>query len=142
MRLGIEVRPEDIHMADPAGAFAFGQDPGAIQDYLSKYVSPGDPVVLSRTEAFVDGEERVFYVVGHDGYSVGVTSSPFGWSMFSALKVGTRRVSWPIRIEGLHVESVCTFAGFTSVSQRAGLGGCGVWLGVGVCGLGRFVYEG
>jgi hypothetical protein len=142
MRSGLEVRGDDVHKSDPAGMFIFRESAILVQDYLRAHVAPGDPVLLTRREAFVDGEPRTFYVIEHSGNLVGVTSVSFGGIMFSVLRANAHwNVRWPCRIEGLHVESVDTVAGLPSVGRQAGLGGCGTWLGVRVSGLGRFTFE-
>jgi hypothetical protein len=142
MRTALEVRGEDIHKDDPAGTFVIRESPIRLQDYIRTSVGPGDPVILCHKEAIIDGEPRTFYSVEHDGNPVGVTSTSFGAVLFSVLKVSGRwEVKWPLRIEGLHVESVDTVAGSPTTSRAAGLGGCGVWLRVRVYGMGRFVRE-
>lgn len=141
MRTGIEVRGEDVHKADPAGAFLVSESPLAVQDYLGSQIRIGDPVVLKLREAFVEGEPRVFYVIEHRGNPVGVTSLGFGGILFSALRQHSRKVSWPIQLDGLHVDGVDTVAGLPSVSRQAGLGGCGTWLRIRIAGLGQFTYD-
>lgn len=142
MRTGLEVRGEDVHRDDPAGAFVIRESPIALQDYIRTDIKQGDPVVLRRRFAIVDGEDRAFYLIEHNGKPVGVTSTFFGGTLFSVLKIHAGwEVKWPIRIEGLHVESIDTVAGLPTTSRAAGLGGCGVWLRVRVYGLGRFVFE-
>jgi hypothetical protein len=142
MRTGLEVRGEDVHKDAPAGAAVIRESPIAVQDYIRTSVTPGDPVVLSRKFAIIDGEDRAFYVIEHQGRPVGVTSVLFGGVLFSVLRINAGwAVKWPTRIEGLHVESVDTVAGLPTISRSAGMGGCGVWLRVRVYGLGRFVFE-
>ncbi len=143
MRTGLEVRGEDVHKDEPAGAFVIRDSPIAVQDYIRTVVAPGDPVVLSRKFAIIEGEDRTFYVIEHQGKAVGVTSVFFGGVLFSVLRINAKwEVKWPTRIEGLHVESLDTVAGLPTIGRSAGLGGCGVWLRVRVHGLGRFVFEG
>lgn len=142
MRTGLEVRGEDVHRDDPAGGFVIRESPIALQDYIRTAVKPGDPVVLMRRFAIVDGEDRAFYLIEHNGKPVGVTSTSFGGTLLSVLRINAGwEVKWPSRIEGLHVESIDTVAGLPTASRAAGLGGCGVWLRVRVYGLGRFVFE-
>ena len=43
MRLAIEVRGDDVHKDDPAGAFLICESPIAIQDYIRTVVRPGAP---------------------------------------------------------------------------------------------------
>ena len=142
MRTGLEVRGDDVHKDDPAGAFVLSESPIALQDYIQIAVKPGDSVVLSRRFAIIDGEDRTFYLIQHNDREVGITSKLFGGMLFSVLRINQGwEVKWPSRIEGLHVESIDTVAGLPTISRAAGLGGCGVWLRVRVCGLGRFVFE-
>ena len=142
MRSALEVRGDDVHKSEPAGMFILRESAIAVQDYLRVHVGLGDQVVLTRREAFVEGEPRTFYVIEHRGNPVGVTSMSFGGIMFSALRVNAHwNVKWPCRIEGLHVEGVDTVAGLPTIGRQAGLGGCGTWLRVRISGLGRFMFE-
>ncbi|MGA2721585.1 MAG: UvrD-helicase domain-containing protein [Bryobacteraceae bacterium] len=142
MRSAIEVRGEDVLKDVPAGVFLISGDPIVLQDYIRTQVKPGDPVVLHRTQAIIEGQTRIFYSIEHNGIAVGITSMSFGATLFSVLKVNAHwNVKWPLRIEGLHVEAVDTAAGLPMVSRAARLGGCGVWLRVRVYGLGRFIRE-
>lgn len=141
-RRGIEVRGDDVDSDEPPGTFVFSRQPQEVQDYLTSCVEIGDEVVLQRREEFIEGAPRMFYVIEHKGYEVGVTSLPFGRVLYSYLKVGPGwEINWPVRISGLHVEGTETVAGLPGASLRAGLGGCGVWLRVRISGLGLFEYE-
>lgn len=142
MRTGIEVRGEDVDSTEPAGAVIIsGLRPVVIQDYIRGIVKIGDQVLLKRVETFTSGEPRTFYVIEHRGTPVGVTSCSFGSVLFSVLKINRRwEIRWPTQIEGLHVEGIDTVAGLPSISRRAGLGGCGVWLRVRVYGLGKLAF--
>jgi hypothetical protein len=141
-RSGIEVRGDDVDKNDPPGTFVINQRPQDVQDYLISTVNIGDEVALHCREEFIDGEARKFYAIEHNGFPVGVTSLAFGRVLYSCLKVRAGwNVNWPIRIRGLHIESIETVAGLPSSSLRAGLGGCGVWLRVRISGFGLFEYE-
>lgn len=141
-RLGIEVRGDDTHRDNPAGSFVIDEEPARVQSYLREKVRPGDPVRLQRTVGWVDGDEHIFYEIVHGNQRVGVTSVGFGGVLFSLLKISRKwDVSWPVAIEGLHVESVDTVAGTAASGVKASLGPSGVWLRVRVVGLGRFVFE-
>lgn len=143
MRSAIEFRGDDVDKSEPPGMFIVRADPRPIQNYLRENVQPGDPVVLSRTQQFIDGELRMFYAIEHEGNLVGVTSESFGAIMFSVLRAHTGwDIRWPIKIHGLRAEGVDTVAGLQSSTLRADLGGCGVWLRLRVCGLGVFEHEG
>lgn len=142
MRNAIEVRGDDVLKDVPAGKFLIPGDPITLQHYIRTQVMPGDPVVLHRKQAIIEGQTRVFYSIEHNGTAVGVTSMSFGATLFSVLKVNAGwNVEWPVRIEGLHVEDVDTAVGLPMVSRDVHIGGCGVWLRVRVYGLGRFVRE-
>jgi hypothetical protein len=144
MRTGIEVRGDDVHKDDPAGEFILrDRSPILLQDYIRTEIKSGDPVVLTRKDGMIEGEPKIFYAIQHNGMEVGVTNVSFGAIMYRVLKINHQwNINWPVRIEGLHVEYTDTVAGLATVSRRAGLGGCGVWLRVRVHGIGRFVYEG
>jgi hypothetical protein len=141
-RTGIEVRGDDVDKNEPPGVFVIRKRSQDVQDYLRANIKAGDGVVLLCKDEFIDGELRKFYAIEHKGNLVGVTSVSFGRALFSLLKINAGwEVNWPVRITGLHVEGVDTVAGLPSSSQRAGLGGCGVWLRVRISGLGIFEYE-
>jgi superfamily I DNA/RNA helicase len=141
-RFGIEVRGDDTHRDDPAGAIVIDEEPARVQNYLREKVLPGDPVHLHRKVGWVDGDERTFYAIVHGDQPVGITSARFGGALFSLLKINRKwDVSWPAAIAGLHVESIDTVAGTEASGLRAGLGPSAIWLRVRVVGLGRFVFE-
>lgn len=134
----IEVRGGDVDRTSPPGTFVFEAGAGDLQRYLCAAVKPGDPVELHLQKS----NDRAFYVVEHDGRSIGVTSEGFGGILFGILKINRGwQVNWPVRIEGLHVESLDTVAGSEAASRSAGLGTAGVWLRPRVFGLGSLIFE-
>lgn len=139
-RFGIEVRGDDVHHMHPGGAYMTDVDQAeAIQEYLVKSISPGDPVELELHKASKVGLPRAFYHIIHDGNVVGVTSEEFASDLYSIMKVnGAWEVRWPEGITGLHVEFVDTVAGTSAAGSNAGLGPTGIWLRPRVAGMGTF----
>jgi hypothetical protein len=135
----LEVRGDDTHKEDPAGAFQVkGYNPKQIQEYISGNVKPADPVTLNRLATIeADGEELVFYTIHHQDELVGITSEFFGATLYRILKRNSGwQVRWPKAIEQLRVEAIDSVAGTGAASERAALGSCGLWLRVRVRGLG------
>jgi hypothetical protein len=142
MTLGYEVRGEDLHSADPVGAFMVLEESVAdTQDYLANSVAAGDELEAELVARSTSGANRAFYAVSHKGRVVGVTSEAFGQLLYRTLKISHRwHVTWPTRLEGLRVECVDTVAGTEAASQRAGLGVSGMWLRVRAFGLAQLRY--
>jgi hypothetical protein len=138
----VEMRGDDVDREEPPGALLLGGDTVSIQRYLRESVRPGDPVELRLVKATAVGDPLAFYAIEHDGSAIGLTSRRFGETLFRILKISpTWKVNWPVRIEGIHVESVDSVAGTAVASHRAGLGQSGLWLRPRVFGLGDLVFE-
>jgi hypothetical protein len=133
--LEIEVAGRDTHSLDPAGGWLLETDVAETQAYLAASVRTGDPVTLRLLDQRVGDDPLAFYAIYHAGHGVGLTSAGFGRLLGRTLG-SRRRVVWPQRIEGLHVELVDTVAGDASVGRTHGLGSCGMWLRIRVFGLG------
>jgi len=134
----VEVRGGDIDRAFPPGTFVFDADARELQRYLRSDVANGDPVTLRLQKS----NGRAFYLVEHDGRAIAVTSEVFGGILFAILKINRGwEVNWPVRIEGLHVESLDTVAGSEAASRSAGLGSAGIWLRPRIFGLGTLVFQ-
>ena len=134
----IEVRGDDAHALEPAGAFIEEFDVLEAQTAL-KQTSVGDAVTLRLKMANnLEGAPRAFYVIEREGLPIGVTGERFGADLYAALKV--RRgwdVKWPQRIEGLTLEGVDSVAGLPASARKHGLGSQGLWLRARVSGLGK-----
>lgn len=143
-RWGIEMRGNDVHDMHPGGAFMTDEGRAVeVQEYLVKFVSPGDPVDLKLHKASKVGLPRAFYHVHHDGNVIGVTSEEFGADLHSVIKVNDRwEVRWPSGISDLHVEFLDTVAGTSAAGSNAGLGPSGIWLRPRVAGMGTFDWNG
>jgi UvrD/REP helicase N-terminal domain/UvrD-like helicase C-terminal domain len=138
----VEMRGGDVDRDEPPGAYLLDGDPVTIQRYLRESVRAGDPVGLRLAKATVAGDPLAFYVVEHDGTAIGITSYRFAEMLFRVLKISsTWKVNWPVRIDGVHIESVDTVAGTPVASRRAGLSQSGLWLRPRVFGLGDIVFE-
>jgi hypothetical protein len=131
----IEVTGQDAHAVHPAGTWLLKGQPVEVQEYLGSEVHAGDPVELQLIEGRMDDNSSVHYGICHQGHVVGLTSEGFGRSLGQVLG-GRPHISWPQRIEGLHVELVDTVAGDVSVGRAHGLGNSGMWLRARVFGLG------
>jgi len=138
----IEVKGDDADSTHPAGAlFVKDADPKGIQTYM-RTIRPGDPVSLGIIKHSEDGQPRVSYAIKHNERVVGVTSDHFGASLLRMLKISPSwRVSWPLRIDDLHVEALDSVAGTAAMSHKCGLGISGIWLRVRVAGFGDLVFE-
>lgn len=145
MTTDFEIRPDDAHADEPAGAYILEGNVAAIQDYLTEKVKPGDVVSLRRLCETQTGEPRAYYCIEHQGFSIGVTGDRFSFLLYSVLKTSkTWKVTWPVAIEGVRVEGVDTVAGNPSAGRTRGLGETGLWLRVRMVGLGslRFPKKG
>lgn len=142
----LELRGNDIHAVDPAGAFGFEGDVPGIQRYIEESVRIGDEVELHCTDITTQDEMRQkHFIVYHSGRCVGITSG----EAFQALRIaltppkvwGKFEIRWPARISGLHVEVIDTVAGSPATSRKYGLGISGLWLRVRVAGLGNLHFK-
>jgi superfamily I DNA/RNA helicase len=138
----VEVRGEDVHYLDPAGTFVISHEPVKLQEYIRAAVNPGDPVTLNRKFHHVEGQRRTFYVVEHDGRSVGITSDRFAAELFGILNINAGwEVMWPAQITKLRVQAIDSVAGVRSESLVPGFSNGNVWLRVRVVGLGDLVFD-
>ncbi len=139
----VEIRPGDVDSQYPPGSDrAPDEDPVAIQRYLSDQVNVGDPVTLEFISGTTRGTPCVYYRITHDGQFIGITSERFGEDLASRLGAGnnnwTRRMRWPMKISGIHVDAVATMgSGSEAVTANAELGRSGLWLYPRVIGLGH-----
>ena len=142
MTLEFEVRGNDAHSADPAGGFMFtAQQIAETQDYIQSSVNPGDELEVELLARSRDGTNRAFYSLRHRARVVGITSETFAELLYRTLKVSGRwKVTWPERLEGVHVECIDTVAGTEASSLRGGLGVSGMWLRVRPFGLAKLQY--
>ncbi len=132
----IEVCGDDIHGADPAGAWLIDTPVEDTQQYLRTQVVPGDAVTLELISATAAPAEH--YRVMHNKRPIGITSEAFGLTLGRALGGGRR---FPDRIERVNVESVDTVAGNEAEGRKHGLGPSGLWSRVRVNGLGELRYN-
>jgi len=138
----IECRASDVHKEDPAGGFVVKFDARRAQDYLATSVKVGDPIILSKVLATVEGAPRVFYAIQHNSELVGVTSDMFGAALLRALSIHRRwQVRWPERIENLRIDAIDTVAGSEAAGITAGLGCSGLWLRARINGLGSLKFR-
>lgn len=138
----IEVRGDDVHHHDPAGAFVAEGDPVEFQEYIRATVKNGDPVSLKRKFHVIDGERRTFYMIEHNGHVVGITNELFGRDAFNILRINQGwEVLWPARIDGLRVQATDTVAGLQNARLMPGFGNGSVWLRVRALGLGTLVFD-
>lgn len=133
--LGVEIRPDDVNIGNPAGTMGFHAEAREIQSYLATVVRGGDPVVLVQLTG-VPPEDVPRYIVEHGGHHIGVTSGIFATTLRSLFPGRDRRL--PTRIEGLRMDSVETVVGREVAGVNAGLGWSGIWLRPRILGLGRF----
>lgn len=135
----IELRGDDSHALDPAGAFVHRFDVGAAQKHLLGEVRVGDPVTLElQMTRNTEGAPRAFYVIQHEDQPIGITGEAFGGDLYAVLKARPgRKVNWPQTIENLFIEGVDSVAGLPATSQKHGLGPNGLWLRARVSGLGK-----
>jgi hypothetical protein len=143
MRNGMEASELDVCHEMPAGIREPFADPSETQCYLLEFVRPGDEVDLRRLHDLpVSPTETPQYGIFHGNRPIGETSEPFRRNLWRLLKrYHSYEVrQWPDRITGLRIDSLETVAGFTSITERHGMGDRGVWLSPRLCGLGRFVW--
>lgn len=136
---GMEIRPGDVNLEEPAGAIGFRKDPRGIQNHLATAVREGDPVMLVRLHE-PTSEELPRYAVDHGGQLIGVTSESFAKALRTLLPGRNRRL--PPVIKNLRIEGVETVVGREAAGINAGLGWSGVWLRPRIAGLGRFDWTG
>lgn len=141
--LEFEVRGDDVHSADPAGAFMVeGVSVADTQDYIADQVRPGDALQLELIGRANSGSPRAYYAVKHRGRIVGVSSERFANLLHQTLKINSRwEVRWPVRFDDVHVECVDTVAGTEGTSLKSGLGASGIWLRVRPFGLAGIVHQ-
>jgi superfamily I DNA/RNA helicase len=140
---GIEIRELDVCHEYPAGLRDGGvdADPAAVQRYLEKSVHPGDAVELRPLHRFPEGpQQSIPYGIFHGEQPIGEVSERFRRDLFTQIRPARAKDSydiekWPLRIDGLRVEALETVAGTEAASERAGLGGAGVWLAPRLAGL-------
>ena len=138
----IEVRGDDSHALEPAGAHIEKFDVRAAQErLLTAKVGEAVTLRLKRTHN-AEGAPRVFYVIEQDGQPLGVTNEAFGRELGGVLKIGRNwEVTWPGNIEGLILEGIDSVAGLPATSIKHGLGLHGIWLRARVSGLGRLIFS-
>ena len=138
----IEVRGDDSHALEPAGAFVQTFDVLAAQQRLLE-AKIGEAVSLRlQMTRNAEGAPRAFYVIEQAGQPIGVTSETFGAEFYAVLRSNHgRNVKWPQNIESLILEGVDSVAGLAATSLKHGLGPHGIWLRARVSGLGRLVYS-
>ena len=130
----IEVRPGDSSGEGPAGWRS--DDAPVLQTYLRENVHVGDSVTFHLQAG--DGEHPS-YEIRHQGHLVAETSEQFGWLLGRA--IGRKpKEGWPTALSDVRVEGIETFVGTAAASERAGLGGPGVWLRARFYGLGELQY--
>lgn len=136
----IEVRGDDSHALEPAGAHIEIYDARAAQERLLR-AKIGETVNLRlKRSNDAEGAPRVFYVIEQDGQTLGVTNEAFGRDLHGVLKINRGwEINWPQSIEGLILEGVDSVAGQPATSVKHGLGSHGIWLRARVSGLGRLV---
>jgi hypothetical protein len=138
----IEVRGNDVHHHDPAGALVAEGDPVELQEYIRTEVKPGDAVSLRRKFQVIDGDGKTFYVIEHKGVVVGITNESFSRDAFSILRINQGwEVLWPARIDGLRVQATDTVAGLSNVRLMPAYGNGSVWLRVRILGFGTLVFD-
>lgn len=140
-RNGIEVLGSDVCHAHPPGVRSIAADPVGIRRHLARDVHSGDAVELALLHRLPEGEDQTPpYAVVHDGRAVGEVSETFRRALHLMLgrDGGRSEYNVPGRITGLHIDCVETVAGSDVATERAGLGGSGVWLAPRLIGLGRF----
>ena len=131
----MEVRPDDSSGENPSG---WRSDEGApaLQTYLRESVHVGDSVTFHLQAS--DGDHPS-YEIRHQGHLVAETSEQFGRLLGRA--IGRKpREGWPTALSDVRVEGIETVVGTAAESERAGLGGPGVWLHARFYGLGELQY--
>lgn len=141
VRNGIEAADLDVSGEVPAGAREPLADPIDTQRYLLQSVRAGDEVELRRLHDLpAVADETPPYGIFHNGRPIGETSERFRKDLWRLLKINSTWTvtRWPSRISGMRIDTLETVAGFTSLTERLGLGDRGIWLAPRLCGLGRF----
>jgi hypothetical protein len=133
----MEVIGGDSDSSHPAGTWQFEDDVRALQEYLTKGVTPGDAVDLLLAPALPGESEPPHFVIRHSGRPVGVTSDDFGSVLRQVLGPGRQP---PGSINGLHVEMVDTVAGNAILGRQHRLGAHGIWGRVRVFGVGALLF--
>ena len=131
----LEIRPGDSNAEDPAG---WRSDEGApaLQTYLRESVRAGDPVTFHLQAS--DGDHPR-YEIRHGEHPIAESSEQFGRLLGRA--IGHRpRGGWPTALSDVRVEGIETVVGTAAASERACLGGPGVWLCARLFGLGELQY--
>ncbi|WP_406096616.1 UvrD-helicase domain-containing protein [Streptomyces sp. NBC_01013] len=143
-RYGISATSADVSREHPPGTDGFAHDAGALQDYLTSSVAPGDALELRlEHEMTMASDESPPYTVFHRDHPVAVASERFRQDLYISLKISkTWDISWPTSIEGYRVDCLESVAGSTASGARAGLGDHGVWLVPRLSGLGRYRWTG
>lgn len=141
MRLGVEVRGDDVDRHEPPGAESSPTEAGETQTYLRSELSIGDPVELVRVIPRFETKEPPRFAVRHGGRVVGRTSAEFGVGLATMLHSAWSNSRLPDSIEGIFVEGLDTVAGHIGAGREAGLGPSGLWLRPRVAGLGRFHFD-
>lgn len=133
----LEVRGGHAWKQDPAGAFGFQGNAIEIQEYIEREVKAFDSLLLRRIQVDLGERPRMYYVMEHNGHSVGIVD--IGWIISGLTRPKFER-NWPSSIENILVESVDTVAGTSAAGTRAGLGSSGIWLRVRPYGLGKLIW--
>ncbi|WP_405713007.1 MULTISPECIES: UvrD-helicase domain-containing protein [unclassified Streptomyces] len=140
IRDGIAATGRDVCREHPPGTDGFSDDAGAVQDYLTSSVSPGDKLVLrAQHELPVAADQSPPYTVLHEDRPIAVVSEQFRKDLHASLKINkTWDINWPVSITGLRVDCLESVAGSTASGARAGLGDHGIWTVPRLTGLGRY----
>lgn len=135
----MEIRPDDVHTMDPAGAFLLdGVDVRETQRYLAHSVADGDPVDLVRIRASMEGQPRAFYRIDHGGRPIGATSERFAADLYATLRRSRDpRTGFPAALSHARVYAVETIGGSVASARRSGLNPAGIWLRPRLFGLAR-----
>ena len=131
----LEIRPGDSNAEDPAG-WRSDEGASALQTYLRESVCAGDAVTFHLQAS--DGDYP-HYEVRHGEYPIAETSEQFGRLLGRAIR-GRPRGGWPTALSDVRVEGIETVIGTAAASERAGLGGPGVWLRARLFGRGELQY--
>lgn len=144
MRMGLELRGEDVLTQYPAGTVDFLADATELQDYLATAIRPGDAVELERLYQVPIGLlESPPYLLLHQGRPIGTASDTFRQDLYQHLKNSKNYIpqNFPARISKIYVDVVETVAGNTAAGVRTGLNEHGVWLAPRLVGLSTFIWD-
>ncbi|MBB5075651.1 UvrD-helicase domain-containing protein [Nonomuraea endophytica] len=144
MRMGLELRGEDVQTEYPAGTVDFHADAVELQEYLSTAVRPGDAVRLERLHSEPIGLlESPPYLLLHNDRPIGTASEEFRQDLYKHLKNGNNYIprNFPASISGVRVDVVETVTGNAAAGVRAGLNEHGVWLAPRLVGLSVFTWD-